>query len=155
MMLKEDSPFIRGKICQMSSKAKYKYLDDNMTVTHYYFKNDVHLSRLIEECIKRFFKDVDENNEPAAYIEYDTPKNIIESIRFNSLYNDKNVCDYNLSTYIKLKNEEDEAIEKRKEELQKIIEIAKEKNVCRFRSPGVTALFAKDGSFRTKEGDNI
>lgn len=156
MALKEDSEFIRGKICQMSLKKRYEYLDNNMTVSHYYLKNNVHLSRLIEECIKRFFSDVDNNNEPAAYIEYDTPKNIIESIRLNTYFNDKSTHDIDLSLYAKLKSEEDEAILKRKNELQKIVDIAKENNVCRFRSPdGTTAMFVKDGSFRLREAVSI
>ena len=156
MVLKEDSEFIRGKVCQMSLKKRYEYLDNNMTVSHYYFKNNIHLSRLIEECIKRFFSDVDNSKEPKPFLEYDSSRNIIESIRLNTFYNDESTHDIDLSFYLRLKSEEDEAISKRKTELQKIVDIAKEKNVCRFKSPdGTTAMFAKDGSFRLREAVSL
>lgn len=151
MVLKDDTVFNRGKICQMSYSKRYKYLDDNMKVSHLYFKNNEHLASLIKECIKRFFADVEENKEPNPFIAYDTPKNIIESIRLNALYNDKLVFDYDLTAYKEAKKVEGDAELKRKEELQKIVELAKKNNVCRFRAEdGITAAFAKDGSFRMK-----
>ena len=104
MVLKiDDTPFIRGKVCQMSRKTKFNFLDENMRVSHYYFKNNEHLSRLIEECLKRFFKDVDEQKEPRPFIEYDNTKNIVESIRLNTLYNDKLVFDFDLTEYRRAK----------------------------------------------------
>lgn len=152
MVLKiDDTPFLRGKVCQMSRKTKYTFLDKNMTVTNYYFKNNEHLAALIEKCIKLFFADVDARNEPKPFIEYDSTKNIVESIRLNTLYNDKLVYDFDLNTYRQAKSEEDRAIEKRKAILQGIVDVAKENNVCRFRSvDGTTAQFARDGSFRMK-----
>lgn len=151
MVLKiDDTPFNRGKICQMSRKAKYKFLDENMTVTHYYFKNNEHLARLIEKCIQLFFEDVDAHREPRPFIEFDSAKNIIESIRLNALYNDT-PFDLDLDAYKKAKDEEDAAVQKRKALLQGIVDTAKEYNVCRFRSgDGTTAQFAKDGSFRMR-----
>lgn len=151
MVLNDDTVFNRGKICQMPYSKRYKYLDDNMRVSHLYFKNNEHLSSLIGECIKRFFADVDAGCEPMPFIAYDTPRNIIESIRLNVLYNDKLVVDYDLNSYIEAKKAEGDAEQKRKAELQKIVEFAKGNNACRFRAAdGTTAAFAKDGSFRMK-----
>ena len=151
MVLDDDTVFIRGKICQMSKAKKTKYLDEHLSVGHYYFQDNVHLSRLIEECIKRFFADVDNLQEPRAFIEYDTQQNIIESIRQNVLFNDDFKFDYDLSAYCKAKNQEDKATEKRKAELQKLIDIAKEYNVCRFKSEdGTTAYFDKRGRLLVK-----
>ena len=151
MVLNDDTVFNRGKICQMPYSKRYKYLDENMKVSHYYFKNNEHLARLIEECIKRFFADVDQNNEPHPFIAYDTSRNIIESKRLNVMYNDKLVYDYDLTAYIDAKKAEEQADLDRKAELQKIVELAKENNVCRFRAAdGTTAAFAKDGSFRMR-----
>lgn len=151
MVLDDDTVFNRGKICQMSRAKKFDYLDSHMKVSHYYFQNNEHLSRLIEECIKRFFEAVDNRQEPTPFIEHDSQQNIIESIRQNALYNDTMVYEYDLNAYDKAKQKEDIATENRKNELQKIIEIAKEYNVCRFRSPdGTTALFTKNGRFLIK-----
>lgn len=151
MILDEDDDFIRGKICQMSRKKKFEYLDEHLAVTHYYFQNNVHLSRLIEECIKRFFDDVDNRNEPTPFIWYDSQKNIIDSIRANSLFNEDATFEYDLSEFEKLKAEEEEATTKRKAELQNIIELAKHNNVCRFRSEnGTVGWFIKTGAFRLK-----
>ena len=156
MVLKNDTVFNRGKICQMSRKKRYEYLDNNMTVTPYYFENNEHLSQLIEECLKRFFDDVDNHHEPKAFIECDTAKNIIESIRLNVLYNEDAVLTYDLSEYEKAKEAEEKAISARKEILQSIVETAKEYNACRFQSKsGATAMFAKDGSFRIRSAEVI
>lgn len=150
MVLKDDTVFNRGKICQMSKKKRFEFLDaDNMKVSHYYFQNNEHLAQLIQTCLNRFFDDVDNLREPKPFLEYDTSRNIIESIRLNAMYNDKLVFDFDLEEYKKAKKAEDDAGAKRKDELQKIVELAKENNVCRFRAEdGTTALFAKDGSFR-------
>ncbi len=151
MVLKDDTVFNRGKICQMPYSKRYKYLDENMRVSHYYFKNNEHLSGLIKECIKRFFDDVEHSREPTPFIAYDTPRNIIESIRLNVVYNDKVVFDYDLTAYKEAKKAEEDAELKRKMELQKIVELAKKNNICRFRAEdGTTAAFAKDGSFRMR-----
>jgi len=155
MILRDDTPFIRGKICQMPPRKRYEYLDENMTVRHYYFKNNPHLSRLIEVCLDRLFADVEEQREPEPYLRCDSQQNIIESIRLNTLYNDEYVKDYDLSAYVKAKNAEKAAENKRKSELQKIIETAKAENVCRFRSPdGTSAFFSSNGRFLEKEGVN-
>lgn len=151
MVLDDDTEFNRGKICQMSRAKKFDYLDNNMKVSHYYFQNNEHLSRLIEECIKRFFEAIDNMREPTPFIEYDSQKNIIESIRLNALYNDTMILEYDLTAYDEAKQKEDEAVEIRKAELQKIIEFAKEYNACRFRSADeTTALFSKNGCFLIK-----
>lgn len=151
MVLDDDTVFNRGKICQMSKSKKFKYLDDHLTVGNYYFQNNEHLSRLIEECTKRFFEAVDSKQEPMAFIENDTQQNIIESIRQNALYNDTMVYEYDLTAYDVAKRKEESATEIRKAELQKIIEIAKDYNVCRFRSPdGMTAIFDKRGRLLIK-----
>lgn len=149
MVLKDDTVFNRGKICQMSKKKRFEYLDENMAVSHFYFRNNEHLSQLIQTCLKRFFDDVDNRREPTAYLEYDSSQNIIESIRLNALYNDKLELEYNLDEYMVAKEVESRATDKRKSILQNIIEKAKENNACRFRSwDGTTAAFAKNGSFR-------
>lgn len=156
MILKEDTPFIRGKVCQMSPKAKYKYLDENIRVSHYYFADNPHLGKLIEKCLSLFFEDVDAQREPRPFIDTDSPRNIIESIRLNVMYNDKSVFEYDLAAYKEAKEQEDLAIARRKAILQGIVDIAKHNNVCRFRSvEGITASFAKDGSFRVRVPEEV
>ncbi|MBR6729449.1 MAG: hypothetical protein IKL80_04730 [Clostridia bacterium] len=151
MVLKDDTVFNRGRICQMPRKVRYEYLDGNLKVAHYYFKNNTHLEKLIEKCLDLFFRDVDNRKEPTPFIEYDNAKNIIESIRLNALYNDKLTLSYDLAAYKSAKDEEELAISRRKAILQSIVELAKENNACRFRSEdGTTAAFAKDGSFRMR-----
>lgn len=156
MILKDDTVFNRGGICRMSKAKRFKYLDENMKVMHYYFQNNERLARLIEICIDRFFDDVLKKNEPTPYLKYDSQQNIIESIRLNAFYNDKAVYGYDLSEYVKAKAEEERWEEARKKELQKIIETAKENNVCRFGSlSGHTACFAKNGRFLVKESEAV
>ena len=152
MVLKEDTPFIRGKICQMSKKTRYEYLEENMGINHLYFRNNEHLAELIKTCLDRFFKDVDERKEPTPFIAHDTQRNIIDSIRINSGYNPKAEITLDLSLYAQAKKAEEEATELRKAELQKIIESAKEHNACNFVSSkgGHTAKFSKSGSFLIK-----
>ncbi len=151
MVLKDDTVFNRGKICQMSNRSRYTYLEDKVIVSHYYFQSNEHLSKLIEKCLGLFFKDVDNRKEPTPFIEYDSAKNIIESIRLNALYNDKMTLPFDLAAYRQAKEEEEQAINRRKAILQSIVELAKESNACRFRSEdGTTAAFAKDGSFRMR-----
>lgn len=151
MVLDEDTAFIRGKICQMSRPTRFKYLDEHMSVTNYYFKNNPHLSALIDTCINRFFADVDNNCEPRAYLSSDSQQNIILSIRQNALFDDNAVFETELSAYIKAKEYEDIAKSHRIEEIQKLVDIAKEHNLCRFRSSdGTTAHFAKNGRFLIK-----
>lgn len=152
MTLNEDTPFIRGKICQMSRKTKYKYLDENMVVRNVYFKSNEHLAQLIRTCLDRFFKAVEERKEPTPFIENDSQQNIIESIRLNSFYDDNADVEFDLTDFAEAKKQEDEAGGRRREQMQKIIELAKEKNACRFHSPkGDTAKFSKNGRFLFKE----
>lgn len=151
MVLKDDSVFNRGKVCGMGKASRFKYFDENLIVTPYYFKNNIHLGNLIEKCLDLFFADVDALNEPKPFLENDSSKNIIESIRLNSLYNDKQVLSFDLSDFLLARDDEEKAIKRKREILQDIVDIAKEKNACRFISVnGTTALFAKDGSFRIK-----
>lgn len=151
MVLKEDSVFIRGKICQMSRQTRIKYLDKNLMVKHLYFKNNVHLAKLIDKCLDLFFDDVENLREPKPFLEYENSKNVIESIRLNTLYNDKLVLPFDLSEYLLAKDEEDKALKRRKAILQGIFETAKEQNACRFRSDdGTVGTFAKDGRFRIR-----
>lgn len=155
MILREDTPFIRGKICQMGKRARYKYLDENMDVTHLYFMNNKHLAELIKTCLDRFFDAVEYGDEPTPYIENDTQRNIIDSIRINSAYNPEAEITLDLTLYAEAKEYEKEAETIRKAELQKIIEAAKEHNACNFTSTkgGHTGKFSKNGSFllKTKE----
>lgn len=151
MLLDDDTPFHRGKVCQMPRAKLYKYLDENMSVVTYYFKNNQHIERLIDKCLDRFLEDVKNRKEPTPYIEYDTQKNIIESIRLNVAYNDKAVFDYDLGPYIDAKQNENIASCVKTDELQKIVEFAKQNNACRFRSDdGIIGSFGKDGSFRLR-----
>ena len=151
MVLKDDTVFNRGRICQMSRKVRFAYLEENMTVSNYYFKNNEHLAQLIDKCIGLFLADVEMLCEPRAFIEHDSSCNIIESIRLNTLYNDKLVFGFDLTGYKQAKDEEELAIARRKAILQQIVDTAKENNVNRFRSEdGTTAAFAKDGSFRMR-----
>ena len=157
MVLKNgDTPFLRGKICQMSRKMKYKYLDENLTVTNYYFKNNEHLAALIEKCLKLFFEDVDARCEPKPFMECDNSKVVIESIRLNTLYNDKLYLDLDLTDYMKAREAKNEAEKRRMAILQNIVEIAKENNVCKFNSAdGVTAQFDKAGRFIVKVPEGV
>ena len=149
MVLKNDTVFNRGKICQMSPKKRYEFLKDNMNVGHYYFANNEHLAQLIKECLNRFFEDVDNLQEPKPFIDTDNTQNVIESIRINALYNDKMAIKYDLTDYIVAKDAENRAAEVRKKLLQDIIDEAKRYNACRFKmNDGTTALFTKNGSFR-------
>ncbi len=151
MMLKEDTVFERGKICQMAQRKRTQYLDDKMTVTHLYFRNNEHLAMLIKTCLERFFDDVDNWREPRPFLEYDSQQNIIESICLNVLYDKDRVLDYKLGDYIKAKEIEDQAIANRKKELQKIVDIAKEYHACGFQSEdGITGAFTSNGSFRLR-----
>lgn len=148
MTLDEDTTFIRGKICQMSRKKRFEYFGEHLKVSNLYFRNNPHLSALIDVCIKRFFDAVDNQIEPKAFIENDLQSNIIESIRLNSLYNDSLQYPAELSAYIAAKEYEELAKAHKNEELQKLIEIAKANNICRFiAADGTTAVFSKNGRF--------
>lgn len=154
MVLKDDTVFNRGKICQMSHRKRYEYLDNNMVVSHFYFRNNEHLAQLIRECLNRFFDDVDNNREPKPFLEVDSTQNVIESIRLNALYNDKMTVEYDLTEYIRAKDEENRATAVRKKLLQDIVDKAMEYNACRFKmDDGTTALFAKNGSFRVNRAE--
>ena len=152
MTLKEDTPFIRGRICQMGKASRFKHLDNNLKVEHYYFKNNIHLGRLIDVCIERFLKDVSNRNEPRAFIENDLQSNIIKSIRLNTNFDYSKRVLYDLKNYALLKEKENKAIERRKREQQKIIDLAMENNSCNFYdNNGFRASFSKSGSLLLKE----
>lgn len=153
MVLKDDTVFERGKITQMSVRKRAEYLKDKMSVTEVYFANNPHISALIKICLDRFFADVDNRKEPTAYITSDTQKNIIESIRLNTVYNKNLTLTYDLSAYLKAKEEVDKAEEKRKLELQKITEQAKEYNASRFTTNDgkIIGSFTAAGAFLIKE----
>ena len=151
MVLDNDTVFERGKIVQMARPTRAKYLKDRMTVTHMYIQNNEHLSMLIKTCLKRFFDDVDNHNEPTPYIKHDSQRNILESIRANTYYNKDLALDFDLSEYKKAKEEADAAEANRKDCLQKIIETAKEYNASRFISEdGTSASFSASGAFLLK-----
>lgn len=156
MILKEDTPFIRGKICQMSKKTRFKYLDENLSVSNLYFKSNEHLAQLIRTCLDRFFEAVEKKEEPTAFIALDKQRYIIESIRLNSAYDPEAVVDYDLSDFARMRKECETADNNLRAELQKIVELAKEKNSCAFKSKdGTTAKFDKIGRFllRTRESE--
>ena len=151
MILDEDTQFIRGKICQMSRPKRYEYLDEHLKVLNLYFANNEHLGQLIEVCLDRFFRDVDNKNEPTPYIKYDSTRNIIESIRLNSAFNKDAVIECDLQAYIDAKKLMDFNDEERKVVLQCMVELAKVNNACKFKGQGFTAYFDKAGRFHVKE----
>lgn len=153
MKLEEDTIFERGKITQMSSNKKKlrEYLQDKMTVTHLYFQNNESLAMLIKVCLERFFGDVDNHNEPTPFIEHDSQRNIIDSIRVNTFYNRDLTLGFELSEYVKAKADSDAAESRRKDVLQGIVETAKKFNASRFISQdGTTASFSANGAFLVK-----
>lgn len=154
MVLNNDTVYERGYITALSKSKRREYLKDKMKVTHLYFRNNEHLAALIKTCIDRFFDDVENDREPTPFIAYDNQKNVIESLRRNSYYNDDLILDYDLVNYLKLKKQEEQAIADRKAELQKIVELAKENNASRFKCETYTAQFDKAGRFLVKELKN-
>ena len=152
MILNEDTPFLRGKVCQMTRNRKYKFLDENLAVVHLYFQSNNHLGALIDTCIGRFFDAVENGEEPTPYIRDDSQQNIIESIRANSLFNPDAVVDYDLRAYAAAKEKKDAAAKLQAAELQKIIETAMARNACRFDAGcGITGSFSKNGRFLMRE----
>jgi hypothetical protein len=157
MILKNDTEFERGKITMLAEKSPVKlakYLQGKVMVNHYYFQNNEALAVLIKLCLSRFFAYVDARKEPRAFIENDSQKNIILSLRANSFYNDKMVLEYPLLKYAELKLKAELAEQERKDELQKIIDCARDKNASRFICDGFNAMFAANGNFlcRTAKG---
>jgi hypothetical protein len=153
MILKNDTPFERGKItslCDTNRNKMFEYLNGKVAVNHYYFANNKYLAILIGLCLERFFYDVKNRNEPRAFIETDSQKNIIASLRANSFYNDKLTAEYPLLKYAELKTAADMAEQIRKDELQKIIDFAREQNASRFKCDGFTAQFDAAGKFLLK-----
>lgn len=152
MKLEEDTIFERGKITQMSRKKLYEYLKDKMSVTHLYFQNNESLAMLIKACLERFFSDVDNHREPTPFIEHDSQRNIIDSIRINTFYNKDLILDFELSEYLEAKEESEIAESKRKAVLQGIVETAKKYNASQFISKdGTRAGFSSDGKFLIKK----
>jgi len=151
MKLEEDTIFERGKITQMSNSKKKLYLQGKMTVTHLYFQNNESLAMLIKVCLERFFADVDNHREPTPFIEHDNQRNIIDSIRINTFYNKNLTLDFELSEYMRAKEESEIAEARRKAVLQGIIETAKKYNASQFLSlDGTRASFSASGAFLIK-----
>ena len=154
MVLENDTIFERGKIVQMSLKKRKEYLTDKLSVSHYYFAPNEHLAALIKTCLERFFLAVDERKEPTPFIETDSQRNIIHSIRCNSLFSKDRVIDpdISLACYIGIKQKADAAEQERKDILQKFVELAKDLNGCKFKDRnGNTAQFSASGAFLVKE----
>lgn len=153
MKLEEDTIFERGKITQMSTSKKrlYEYLKNKMSVTHLYFQNNESLAMLIKACLERFFSDVDNHREPTPFIEHDSQRNIIDSIRINTFYNKDLTLDFELAEYLRAKEESEIAEAKRKAVLQGIVETSKKYNASQFLSAdGTRASFSASGAFLIK-----
>jgi hypothetical protein len=147
MVLNDDNDFLRGKICQMSKKKRFEYLDENLTTSLIYFANNEHLSRLIDTCLERFFSDVDAGKEPKAYIETDSVSNILESIRINTFFDANKEVNCDLSLYARLKEQEADIKKKKDAELSNIINLALERNSVKFKDGDTSAIFDKRGRF--------
>ena len=154
MILENDTPFERGKIVSLANSNKkkfYEYVKDRVKVQHIYFAHNEALSRLITICINRFFKDVESRKEPTPYLQIDSARNIIISVRQNSFYNPDLIKEYDLTDYIEKKKAVDDAERNKKEAMQKIINFAMENNCSRFVcKSGYTASFSSDGKFLIK-----
>lgn len=157
MILKDDTVFNRGKICQMSPSKRYKYLDDNnMDVMHLYFQNNVQLSCLIKVCLDRFFEDIDNQNEPTPFIVDDSTRNIMQSIWLNSAFDSKKRLEWDLEEYVMTKSKLDLLERRRKGIIQGLVELAMKNNACIFDSPtGHTAKFSRDGKFLIKDPEVV
>lgn len=155
MILNDDTDFERGKIVSLANTNKtkfFEYVKDKVKVQHIYFNHNEALSQLITLCLNRFFKDVQERNEPMPYVQIDKIKNIIVAVRQNSFYNPDLIKDYDLSEYAECKKNCDIADKKKQEAMQKIIEFAMQNNCSRFNGKnGITASFSSDGKFLLKE----
>jgi len=154
MILKNDTLFERGKITSLSKYPGImnKYLEGKISVNHYYFANNEPLAVLIKLCLERFFDDVKNRREPRAFIEHDSQKNIILSLRANSFYNNKMVLEHDLTKYAALKAAAEAADQARKDELQRLVDLARENNASRFKCDGYTAQFSAAGAFLLKGG---
>lgn len=148
MMLHNDSAFERGRVTQMNLTQRRKYLAQNMTMEHLYFRYNDALAALIACCLDRFLAAVDKEEEPTPYIEQDSMANILASIRSNSYFDPKAAITFALSPYVDAKQRRDEAERERKKILQGILEEAKAHNVVKFWSEdGTKVSFSKDGKF--------
>lgn len=153
MVLKNDTVFERGRITQMSLKRRKEYLAENMTVSHYYFAANRHLEALIRVCLDRFFDAVEARNEPRAYIVTDSQRNIISTIRANSMFAKDRIVKTDLTAYLKAKDAADEAERERKAVIQTFVDKAMDYNACKFDDDhGNTAQFSASGAFLVKEG---
>jgi hypothetical protein len=149
MVLRNDTPFERGKITMLSNNLKkmIAYCEGRVTTKQFYFANNEALAVLIKTCLKRFFKDVEERKEPRPFIETDSQKNIIASVRANSFYNEKMIVECDLEPYIAAKLASEQAEEHRKKELQKLIDLAIQNNASKFRDGTITAQLDARGAF--------
>lgn len=148
MVLHNDTVFERGKITQMSVAQRKKFLPEKMDVHHIYFRYNEAIAALILVCLERFFADVDAYNEPTPFIDIDSVRNIITSIRGNTYFNPNSTVRFDLSDYVDAKVRQEAAELERKVILQQIIETAKALNTVKFLSPdGTSASFSRDGKF--------
>jgi len=152
MVLDDDTPYHRGLVTGMSTAKRIKYLSENIKIQHLYFNKNIALEMLIKTCLDRFFAAVDSSDEPTPFIAHDNQRNIVDSIRVNSFFNDEMILDVDLESYLKAKDKRDVADREKSDVLQGIIEQAKEHNACRFRHGELTAMFDKAGRFLVKRG---
>ena len=155
MILEKDTDFERGKITSLANTSKSKFIEyvkDKVKVQYVYFNHNEALSQLIQVCLERFFKDVDNRKEPQPYVQTDNVSNIIISIRQNSFYNPDLIKEYDLTEFAEAKKRYDEADRNKKAAMQKIIDFAMCNNCSRFiDSTGYSASFASNGRFILKE----
>lgn len=148
MVLHNDTVFERGKITQMSTAQRRRYLSEHMDVHHLYFRYSEALAALLSVCLDRFFADVDSDNEPTPFIAQDSTKYIISSIRGNTYFSQDSTIPFDLTAYVDAKTRQENAEQERKAILQAVVEQAKASNAVKFLGPdGTSASFSKDGKF--------
>lgn len=159
MILNKDTPFERGKIVSLANTSKKKFLEyvkDKVKVQLIYFNNNEALAQLINVCLERFFKDVNDRKEPKPYISVDSVSNVMISIRQNSFYNPDLTKEYDLKEYAICKENLDNAKKEKDKVLQKIIEYAMQNNCSRFiSSNGYSATITSNGRFLLKEPKGV
>ncbi len=159
MILDNDAPFERGKIVSLANTNKkkfFEYVTPKVKVQYFRFNNNEALASLIKLCLDRFFKDVENRQEPKPFLETDKVSNIICSIRNNSFYNPDLAKEFDLSHYIEAKKRYDLAEQDKQAEMQRIIDFAKENNCSKFYSKdGTTASFSANGRLLIKESKEV
>jgi hypothetical protein len=159
MILNKDTPFERGKIVSLANTSKKKFLEyvkDKVNVQLIYFNNNEALAQLINVCLERFFKDVEDRKEPKPFIVVDSMSNIMTSIRQNSFYNPDLIKEYDLNEFTICKENFEKAKKAKEDAQQKIIEFAMENNCSRFvGSNGYSAMISSNGRFLLKEPKEV